>query len=135
MNYIRGTRRLDAFLAYFGVISHNMRKGPEKSRMKSLYKLSPCRDYYKSKDDRTRRAILTIKLTTRYQSRFNAFSNFVTMSEYLILGITQIKSVLWIIYTYTHTHTHTHTHKHTHTHIYIYIYIPVVLLSIDIFIQ
>ena len=91
---------MDAFLAYFGVISHNTRKGPEETGMKSLYKLSPCRDYYKSKHDRMRRAILTIKLTTHYQCRFNAFSNFVTMSEYLILGITQIKSVLWIFYIY-----------------------------------
>ena len=94
MNGIGVNRRFDVFLAYVGVIPHNTRKGPEDSRVKSLYKLSPCRDYNKSKHDRIRRAILTIKFTTHYQRRFNAFSDFVTMSEYLILGITKIKSVL-----------------------------------------
>jgi len=72
MNYIGGARRLDAFLAYFGVISHNTRKEPEEICMKT--------HYYKLKHDGMRRVILTIKFTTHYQSRFHAFSNFVTKS-------------------------------------------------------
>ena len=83
MKDISVTRRLDVFVAYFGAIFHNMRKVPEEIRMKSLYKLSPCQEYYKSKPGRMRRAILTIKLTTHYQSIFNAFYEITNRCSYM----------------------------------------------------